>query len=448
MNAPLDGTLLGEASGLVADRMGLHFPEERWPDLARALGTAGEELGLETAEACVRWLRRRDLAPRQVETLARLLTVGETYFLRDPESFEVLEREILPPLAASRAARGRTLRLWSAGCCTGEEAYSLAITLARALPDLESWNVSILATDINPAFLARAEAGIYRAWSFRGTPAWLRERYFTPTPDGSFVLDPAVRRLVRFRILNLAEDAYPSLQNATNAMDVIFCRNVLMYFTPGHQRRVAAALYGCLAEEGTLFVNPIEADPSLFPMFERESRAGVILYRRTSPPGRATATPVPGAAAVGPPLPAPAPTPRTVAPATAPPAESPLERARALADQGRLEEALASCRTALAAGRTDPAAHLLHAAICEELGRTDEAIAALGRVLYLEPDSILAHNALGGLHRRLGREQESTRHLAIALGLLSGRGREEIVPGSDGMTCGRLVEALRAGKGA
>ena len=228
MITALDTTMLGEVSDFIAERMGLHFPEERWPDMARGLKAAGEDLGFEYPDACVGWLRSRELTTRQIEMLASHLTVGETYFFRDPASFEALEREILPPLIARRSEGGGTLRLWSAGCCTGEEPYSLAIACARALPDLGAWNVSILATDINPKFLAKAEAGVYSDWSFRGTPGWLRERFFSPRQDKKLVIDPTLKNLVHFGYLNLAEDAYPSLQNHTNAMDVIFCRNVLL----------------------------------------------------------------------------------------------------------------------------------------------------------------------------------------------------------------------------
>ena len=139
---------------------------------------------------------------------------------------------------------------------------------------------------------------------------------------------------------------------------------------------------------------------------------------------------------------------RRATPKAAVPPEDPLDLARARAGQGRLEEALAACQNAVAAGRTDPAAHFLYAAICDELGRTEDAIAALGKVLYLDQDFILAHHALGGLYKRLGRQRESRRHLAIALELLSVGSRQEIVPGSDGMTSGRLREAVRAVTGA
>lgn len=451
----LDPTLLSDVSGTIASRMGLHFPEERWPDLARGLTAASAEMGFAFPGAFLGSLRSQELTARQIETLASHLTVGETYFLRDPASFELLEREILPALVARRLEAGRTLRLWSAACCTGEEAYSLAITCARALPDLPEWNVSILASDINPRFLARAEAGVYSEWSFRGAPAWLRDRFFSSTSDKTFTVCPAVKRLVHFSTLNLAEDTYPSLLNHTNAMDVIFCRNVLMYFTPEHQSRVAAALHHCLVDGGYLLVNPAEASPSLFPMFDVETIDGTIVFRKTSLPIRVAsrpeirspspALPVPEQTFVvvpAPPVPV-APT-QPMTPDLAFPREDHLVLARASANRGRLEEALASCRKAIAAESTSPVTHFLYATICHELGRFDEAVGALGRVLYLDQDFIPAHYALGDLYRRLGKQKESTRHLAVALALLSSRGRDEILLESDGMTCGRLLESVRA----
>jgi chemotaxis protein methyltransferase CheR len=438
MSAALDRGLLGEVSCFIAERMGLHFPDERWPDLARGLETAGRELGFEYSGAGVRWLMTRELTTRQVETLASHLTVGETYFFRDAASFAALEREILPPLAARRSQAGRTVRLWSAGCCTGEEAYSLAITCTRALPDVRTWNVSILATDINPKFLAKAEAGVYSEWSFRGAPGWLRKRFFSPAPDKKFAVDPAIKNLVHFGYLNLAKDAYPSLHDHTNAMDVIFCRNVLMYFTRDHQRRVVAALHGCLVDGGYLLVNPAETSTALFPMFALENIGGVLLYRKTSQPARVSpppAAPVPVA---------PAPPAAPITPIHAPPREDPLVVARTCANQGRLDEALTACQEAIAAERTNLAAHFLFATICHELGRLEETIAALGKVLYLDQDFILAHHALGGLYKRIGRQKESRRHLAVVLELLAARNRDEIVPESDGMTCGRLAESVRA----
>ena len=493
-----DQELLREMSGFIARHMGLHFPEDRFADLARGLGTAGRELGFQCPQTFCHWLRTQEPSTRQLETLAGHLTVGETYFLRDPASFELLENELLPALVADRTRAGGNLRLWSAGCSSGEEAYSLAIACARTMPALSNWRVSILATDINPKALAKAEAGVYSEWSFRGAPTWLRERFFTPGPDKKLAVSSRIKKLVQFGYLNLVADKYPSLHNRTNGMDVIFCRNVLMYLTPEHQRRVVEGLHASLVEGGCLLVNPAEASHALFPMFEMENTGGVILFRKDgrssiSASRREYGTPrpveaVPDFVSVaaflpgGPDIPdipdipvVPAEAPVTAQPATAttpapaptpasaPSAELPAEstraegvpepgdllaRARSHANEGRLEEALAACQRALAASPTDLTARFLYATICHELDRIDEAVAGLGRVLYLDQDFVLAHHALGGLYRRLGKERESRRHLAIALELLATKSKDEIVPESDGMTCGRLQESARVMIGA
>ena len=465
MSEALDGTLLGEVGDRVARRLGLCFPEERMTDLARGLAAAGRELGFERPEAYERWLAKPEFSPSQVAALANHLTVGETYFFREPGSFEALEREILPPLIASRAAAGRNLRLWSAGCCTGEEAYSLAITCARALPDYREWNISVLATDINKKYLCAGEAGVYSEWSFRCAPGLHRERFFSTASGNRSATDPSIKKMVHFGYLNLAEDAYPSLCGNTNAMDVIFCRNVLMYFAPAQQKMVVERLYRCLLDGGCLFVNPAEASASLFPMFSVEDGGGFVFYRKAPRPAFAVSSAKPAepksaaTSAHSRPVPTPEPAapvapitevPKAVARApSAAPAPvlkytSHLEQARACADQGRLSEALASCRDAIAAEPTSVAARFLYAMICDELSLAEEAIEALGRVLYLDQDFVLAHHALGGLYRRLGRKKESARHLELALSLLSAGGGDEIVPESDGMSRGRLAESVRA----
>lgn len=456
MTGAPSGNLLSQVSAVITERMGLSFPEERHADLARGLKTAGQELGFDNVDAFAQWLTGRELTSRQIEMIASHLTVGETYFFRDPASFDALGRVILPSIIATRPDAGRTLRLWSAGCCTGEEAYSLAISCTRAMPVPGVRNISILGTDISAKFLAKAEAGTYTAWSFRGEPAWLRPNYFSPGPGNNFTINPDIKALVQFSYLNLADDSYPSLSNRTNAMDVIFCRNVLMYFTPDHQQRVVASLYRCLVNGGYLLVNPAEVSTALFSMFDVENIGDVIVYRKSGSPryarwpsrdvlSQVPAVPIPEpewVAASEPPAPV-RPT-SSLPPIAEPIPETALARARTYANDGRLEVALTLCQDAIAADRTSDAAHFLHATICQELGRFADAVTSLENVLYLEPDFVLAHHALGGLHKRLGRRKESARHIRIALKLLSARNRDDIVPDSDGMTCGRLIEAVRA----
>jgi len=442
-----------------------------------------------------RWLIGRQLTSSQIELLASHLTVGETYFFRDPDSFGVLEREILPTLAAERRDTHQGLRLWSAGCCTGEEAYSLAITCLRAIPDAPAWNIAVLGTDINPRFLAKAEVGTYGEWSFRGAPTWLKSDFFVPAGQKTLSVRPEVKRLVSFGHLNLALDPYPTLSSRTNAMDVIFCRNVLMYFTPIHQQKVVAALHKCLVEGGYLFVNPAEAGAPFQPWFTPEHRGNCFLFRKSPaapaatfiPPADAPAflsppfepdTPVPEQIFSPYPTPEPPQPPLELqAPPSSPPqdrfeailqllregraeegmtklatiaeqepqqARAPITLARFLANQGRLEEALAWCRKTTQAAPTEIAGHYLTGTILQELSKDTEAVTAFGRVLYLDQNFILAHHALGGLYQRLGRGKESAKHFRLALDLAEARPAGELLPEGEGMTCGRLAEALHA----
>ena len=189
-----DRSLLAELSDFVADRLGLFFPEDRWPDLARGVAAASKELGFAGADA--RWLNMARLSDQQTAALAKYLTVGETYFFRDPDSFEWLERHVLPSLVAERADSSRSLRLWSAGCCTGEEAYSLAISCSRVVPDRQNWSVYVLGTDLNETSLEKARAGLYSDWSFRSSPESLQARYFTSCAGKKWQILPEIRSMV------------------------------------------------------------------------------------------------------------------------------------------------------------------------------------------------------------------------------------------------------------
>jgi chemotaxis protein methyltransferase CheR len=232
MEQRISQALLLRLSEFIVAQLGLHFPPERWADLERSLLAAATNFGFRNVNEFSRWLLMTSLTKPQIGQLASHLTVGETYFFREPRSYEILESDILVKLIQARRNGERRLRLWSAACATGEEAYSLAITISRAISDLENWNVTILATDINPLFLQKAMTGIYTSWSFRNTPEWIKNYYFDKQENGRCAITPQIKRLVTFAPLNLVEDVYPSLLNNTNAMDIIFCRNVLMYFAP------------------------------------------------------------------------------------------------------------------------------------------------------------------------------------------------------------------------
>src|SRR3989338_7192396 len=194
----LPDSMLAPLSDFLASQVGLHFPKERWRDLERGIAAAAGEAGYAEVEAYLQWLLSAPLTRTQIEGLASHLTVGETYFFREKRSLDILEQQILPELLRARAQTERHLRIWSAGCCSGEEPYSIAMLLDRLIPDFEKCNVTILATDINPRFLRKAAQGLYGEWSFRDTPAWIRERYFSRRQDGRYEIQPRIRRMVSF----------------------------------------------------------------------------------------------------------------------------------------------------------------------------------------------------------------------------------------------------------
>lgn len=443
-----------DAQALIASRLGLDFPEHRRADLERGLLRACRNSSIQAPQAYLAWLATLADESPEWRRLAGHLTVGETYFFRDRAAFEALERDVLPSLIAGRRSEGiLRLRLWSAACATGEEPYSLAILLDRLLPDSSDWALTILATDINPEALEAAQRGRYREWSLRDTPPWIPDRYFQRRGGGTFELDPRIRRMVTFAPLNLAENGYPAAVTNTSAMDLILCRNVLMYFTPEAQRATVARLQQALVPGGWLVVSPSEASAELFKPLTHVSFPGAIFYRSdagsVTPPVRdwqaeAILTSSPGLSALleirGSPVASPA-----KEPAEAPPdAATYLRRARALADQGDLEEARRLCEAALRRDRLDPEAHLLLAAICQERGDIPRALQALRRAIYLAPDCAPAHFLLGSLLIRQEQGGRGRRCLETAMSLLSSVPRDEVLPGSDGLTAGRLLETARA----
>ncbi|MBI3053916.1 MAG: tetratricopeptide repeat protein [Betaproteobacteria bacterium] len=467
--------LLSSLSEFLAAQMGLHFPRERWGDLERGIAAAASEFGMADVQSCINWLVSTSLTRNQVEILASHLTVGETYFFREQRSFEMLEEHVLPEILRVRGETGSRVRIWSAGCCTGEEPYSIAMLLDQLIPDAVKRNFTILATDINPRFVRKAAEGVYSEWSFRETPPWIRERYFNRRKDGRFEIKPHIRKMVTFSYFNLAGDVYPSLWSNTNAMDVIFCRNVLMYFGAEQAREVVAKLRSSLVDGGWLITSPAETSGILFSAFTAVEFPGVFFYRRM-------ASGAPRTVVAGHRLPAFDVAPKSLHPEeliappelpgldvmrSAPPLEAPREpaqvqemepgaiheqkpdeseaprhRARTCANQGKLAEAIEWCERAIASDKLDPASHYLLATIQQEQGYTDSAAQALKRALYLDPQFVLAHFALGNLCLSQGRHRNAERHFGNALALLQVRPHGEILPESEGLTAGRLIEIV------
>ena len=471
----ISGSSMAQLSEFIAARMGLHFPPERWGDLERNIVPAAREFEFTDTEAFIRWLTASPLKTGQLEILTSYLTVNETYFWREPEVFNALTEKILPEIINRKTGGEKRLRIWSAGCATGEEPYSLAIALRKTIPAIKDWNITILATDINPLILRKAVAGVYGEWSFRNTPAWLKERYFCRRPDGKYEINSDIKKMVIFAYLNLAEDIYPTPVNNTNAMDIIFCRNVLMYFVPSRGRQAAQNLYKSLVDDGYFVTSACELSQTQFPQFSAVNFPDAIVYRKD----RRGVAPVvhpgfsvnaesfqnmeiqPELEAAVPPEDEKVESPedttkeapglytqgeyaQTVKTLNETPDISVTLAVRALANEGKLSQALAECGKAIEKEKLNATLRYLQAVILQEQNREEDATASLKQALYLDPDMILAHFTLGNFMLRRGDIQNSKKSFGNALSLLELLKQDEIIPESDGLTAGRFREIVNA----
>lgn len=219
---------------------------------------------------------RRDL----LDLLVAEVTVGETHFFRIGPQIAALQRTVLPDLIARRSA-GHRLGIWSAGCSTGEEAFTLAILLHETLPAREDWDVTLLATDISRRALDTARQAIYGAWSFRETPQAVRERYFAAI-DKRWCLAEPVRRMVHFAQLNLAADAFPSPGPHGPDLDLILCRNVTIYFSTEAAQRLYRRFAAALAPGGWLVLGPSDPVPDQLRALAPVYLPGAVLWRRST----------------------------------------------------------------------------------------------------------------------------------------------------------------------
>lgn len=496
-------TVIEEFGATLAFRTGLHFPATRRRELLRGLTRAATEFGFageDASEACARWLQTERPTQRQTEILASHLTVGETYFFREPATFDALEQHILPALIAARRTTGKRLRVWSVGCSTGEETYSLAILLARLIPDIEDWSITLLGTDINPHALAGAVRGTYREWSFRGVPAWIRKGYFNDLGGGSYTLLPRVKRLARFDYLNLVDDVYPSFEKDTAAMDIVLCRHVLMYFDAAAARAVMQRLGRSLVDGGWLIVSQTETGATLLSEFVQVTFPDCFVYRKNAD-GQATSVDTcwwtgmdtnpgtlarsslaeerwldigmngttvgtagnTGQSATAEPLPAvreatdsigdpstlaldercnDEPMLNTLGAGDGGELQDPALLARACANAGRLGDARRWCEAAVSADKFNPELRYLLASILIEQGQTEGAAACLKQALYLDQNFILAHFALGNVYRRDGHTDLAAQHFRIAARLLRACAPDTSLPSAEGLRAAQLLSII------
>jgi len=244
----------------VAEHTGVVIDSNKLVSLSYFLQQSCLKLAISPEEFVAELERSKPPAPLYNELIPHLM-VGESYFFRDKRQINLLKDSLLPALIDSKQD-DKSLRIWSAGSANGEEIYTIALLLHELLPKIDSWHLHLLGTDINQQSIHAARAGYYRANAMRTMPDYFLQKYFIRDEQG-FQLQPKIRDLVKFQYLNLVDNQYPSILNGTTTVDLILCRNVLIYFDEKHINHVMQRLSQCLTERGTLILgasDPIHLD--------------------------------------------------------------------------------------------------------------------------------------------------------------------------------------------
>jgi chemotaxis protein methyltransferase CheR len=422
-----------EILALVEERSGMVFAPNRRMEAEAGIARAMKRAGADDLAAYLVLVRGDGMA---FDDLVDALRVGETHFMRDPDQMDLVRRELLPALKRCRAG-GAPPRVWSAGCATGEEAYSLAILIEEE--GLASGAI-VLGTDLSTAALEKARVGSYSDWSMRGVSAQFLQDYFRHA-GGRRILVDRIRTMVRFERLNLVGPEDYAAAGACG-MDVILCRNVLIYF--GHETagRIAARLYDCLADGGALLTAGADLRLGEHAPFEVEvTRAGLV-YRRPCP---APAVAAPAPAPARPAQAAPSPPLKALPPAPEPDlGREAFERVTRHANAKGAKEAERIAQAALRRHPLDAQLHYLRATLLVALDHGEDAEHEAGRALYLDPSLAVAHFLLGTLLRKRGARADAMRAFRNVRDLCAARPSHEAVPAGGGERTGALHSAASA----
>jgi chemotaxis protein methyltransferase CheR len=264
---------------IIYDRSGIHFPENKKYVLESRLTRRIEELGIDNFDQYAAFLSIGPYKEDEFQEMFNRITINETSFFRNEPQLDYFERHVLPPLLEARK-HVRKLRIWSSACSTGEEPYTLAMQVHRSLGlRLADWKVEILGTDISERVLVIGQAGKYTNYSMRTTPALVQQRYFRQEGE-FFCIDPTLRSMVHFELLNL-KDSFAARRFGT--WDVIFCRNVLIYFDDPMKTHCVKLFHEQLASDGTLFIGHSETLRNVPVAFDQAACAHAFAYTKRPP---------------------------------------------------------------------------------------------------------------------------------------------------------------------
>ena len=467
---------IAEAADIIHDVMGLWITPERYTDLEQRLANIAKARREPHWQAAIEDLKQFGSSAKDFDLIAQHLTIGESYFFRHQPTFSSVKKTIIPNLIANNPAiAGGNLKVWSAACSSGEEPYSLAITLREYFPDSRLGNIQVIASDISPNALQFARQGRYRDWSFRGVDDARKDAYFNRQADDSLAVRPEIRNMVHFKQINLVEDNYPALGNGIHGFDIIFCRNVFIYFSSAKISQILDRFYRALNPGGWLvlghadrlmigdsrFIAYLDDDT---PLFQRPPTTDI---QSALLPGLIdTAPPIPADAewSLHPEIEQPAqslsepeqepdtatarqhPASQQTASAIsiaqqASSADEKITQAIALADSGNFTQALQLCTAALEQNQIHAVAHYLRGTLLHEIGEYSSARESLRKALFLDANLPMAHLAMAQLEMSENRVNEAKRHLRNTLHALQGLDDEVACRENPAMSIGKLRTA-------
>lgn len=432
---------------LILNKSGLHFDESKRDSLRISLLARTTALGLGGFREYYEYLLTRD---QEFKELLNLITVNETYFFRDKNQFQALQQKILPELLGKK----NRIKIWSAGCSTGEEPYSIAMVLH----EFKKGGAYILATDVSQQALDKARDAAYGERSLREVGDHYKNKYFQRV-GRKYKLSEEIRKMVEFRYFNLISDRYPPFGQTD--WDIIFCRNVTIYFKLESTKRVVEKFYNLLVNGGYLFLGYSETLHGISDRFQLVQVGEVFLYKKEKEP---------------PPRPKRPRLPKTLKASHKNRSLNPKEILRkawkdireekfdqavqklqdlreeghnspevlltltwASMAVGKEEEALTTIGEILCRDPLCQDAYFLRGVIFSDRGEIQQAINEFKKALYIKRDHILARVYLGDLYRRQGRDTEAIREYRNALNLLLKASQEDLGPYAGGFTPKMLI---------
>ncbi|MBF0274318.1 MAG: protein-glutamate O-methyltransferase CheR [Nitrospinae bacterium] len=271
--SPADYKLLAD---MVYDVTGLTFTGSQSSLFEKRIKTRSDAVGSSSIKEYYHYLKYDSNRNVEFKHLINLLTVNETYFFRENQQIETLIKEILPEIKA-RNENNKQIKIWSCASSTGCEPYTLAIAIHESKLFDNSWKVTIYGSDVNTEVLNIARAGVYTESAFRVVEPSIKNKYFTEKDEGSFYISDEIKKMVTFSQINMFNE---SQMKTMKDIDVIFCRNVLIYFNTESKKKVADSFYNSLNDNGYLFIGQSESLFKVTTAFKIKPMKGVMLYTK------------------------------------------------------------------------------------------------------------------------------------------------------------------------